>query len=227
MGSGIVRSLGLGLDPTKASDRQLLAEGMLDLVELPLGDGAEELQGDRVRAFAMDPSDGQVRPHLAGAGEADRERAGVRHPFPGVAPQRVHKMADGFHQPFVRGLGKRQPTARPNLPMVHSRETAGGESVQGHGGRAKEAFNLHDLLLSEDRLEAVKEWDSAASERFVDQVDLKTHVGPADALGRGTGPTVSRGSALRNTAGGRLSTGGAGSVRHCAPGSMTRPGVPT
>jgi hypothetical protein len=60
-----------------------------------------------VRSFAVDTADGDVRPSLARAGEADRERASVRHPFPGITMQGVQKMTDRFRQPFVRGFGKR------------------------------------------------------------------------------------------------------------------------
>jgi hypothetical protein len=62
-----LRSYSHGLGPSKAGDRELVPQHLLDGVQLPLGQQAEELQGDRVGPFAMDAADGNVGPKLARA----------------------------------------------------------------------------------------------------------------------------------------------------------------
>jgi hypothetical protein len=148
-------------------------------MELPLGNRTEELHGDRVGVFAVDPTHRHVRTYFTRPGQAGRERASVPHAFPSVALERVEEMADGFGQPLMSGFGERQPASGSDLPVVDSREALGGEGVEDQGGRAKQPLDLHDLLLSENGLEPVEERNSPAAERLVDQVDLQVHVVPA------------------------------------------------
>jgi hypothetical protein len=136
-------------------------------------------------------------------------------------------MADRLGETLVRGFGKGQPAARSHLPVVHPREAVGGEGTEDVSGRAKETFDLHDLLLSEDRLEPVDERKSPAPERLVDQVNLQANVVPGRGNRGRPGPRMHRTPVFRYVAGGGSSAGGAGSFGHGVPGCRTRPGVPT
>lgn len=62
-------------------------------------------------------------------------------------------MTDGFRKAFVRRLWERKPTPRVDLPVVHTTESEGPESMQHLRDEAEQALDLHDLPLPEDRLE--------------------------------------------------------------------------
>ena len=77
-------------------------------------------------------------------------------------------MPHGFVEAFVGRLGKRQPAAGPNLPVVHAREAASLERPEGRRGESKQSLDLYDLPLAKDRFQGPQERHPSPLEAFVD-----------------------------------------------------------
>jgi len=199
--------------PGQASDGELVAERSLHPLDVPIGDGADELHGDRVSALPVDTTDLDLRPERRRARETRGERACLRDPLPSVAVERVQKVADRLVQPFVRGFGQGKPASRTYLPVVHPREASVRERVQDTGRGTKQSLDLDDLLLPEDRLETTEEAWAPSLIRFVHEVDVDAYAGPSTGVRRRVGGWAPAGTALRRSMRGRLAASMAGFAR--------------
>lgn len=133
-------------------DREFVAKGFLDPVDVPLRYGTDELDRKGVPPFAVYPTHDDLRAHRLGARESGREGARAPDPFPRFAFQGVQKVTDRFVEPFVGRLGEREPAPRADLPMVHPKETALGQRPERVRRRPQQAFDFDHLLLPKDRL---------------------------------------------------------------------------
>jgi len=138
-----------------------------------------------VTALSVDLADRDVRTQVPAGGESGGEGAGVGHPSPGVAPERVQEVAHRFGEAFVGGLGERQPAAGPDLPVVDARKPSPLERSEGRGRQPQKPLDLDDLALAENRFEGAQQRYSSPLEHLVDEVDVESDVPRGWARGHG------------------------------------------